>query len=450
MCQNLVFRYHRSSGVLYNHEAGVDAALGGEEWGQTVGQSSVDHTLGAALGNVSDFGACNSKEVECQRHRLAVEVSARDNVFIVEEYQRVVGDSVQLDFDFAADIFQSITDCTVNLWDAAQRVSVLYTVVLAVGQDFRAFGEQTEVFGDVQLTLVATNLVYAFVVCVEQAGQTFHCHRADDVSQLSSAVAVVPCQSADRGHRTGAVGHAKAFLADQSFQRLDAGFCHCFSAVHLNALINSTAFAEHWQGHVSQRSKVAGSAQRALLWNDRMHALVEHLCHHGNQQRTNAGNTAAQSVCTQQQHTADNLLSVRVTGSGAVAEDEVGGQGVGHIFRNCNAGKVAEAGGNAVGNALFGSDFFCKVTGFLHHFQRLSGNRYLRTKAGNRQEFVDGQAVAVDHDFFDNRWIHNHLKDTPSSLKISSCGPTAQCDRYSDTFKITESGRSVKQKQPIS
>lgn len=115
--------------------------MGSDRW-----RERVDHALGAAFGDVCNFRAGNAHKVERQCHRFAVEVAAGDNRFIVREEQRIVGDCVKLDFDFIFDIVQCIADGAVYLRDAAQRVSVLYAVVLAVGKDFGAFGEQGRSF----------------------------------------------------------------------------------------------------------------------------------------------------------------------------------------------------------------------------------------------------------------------------------------------------------------
>ena len=84
-----------------------------------------------------------------------------------------------------------------------------------------------------------------------------------------------------------------------------------------------------------------------------MNAFIEHFCHHGNQYRANAGYAAAQSVCTQKQHAADNFFGIRVAGSGAVAQNQISGKSVGHLFWNSNAGKIAETCGDAVCNTFF-------------------------------------------------------------------------------------------------
>ena len=157
-----------------------------------------------------------------------------------------------------------------------------------------------------------------------------------------------------------------------------------------------------------QRGKVARSAQRPLLRDNRHDAFIEHLGHHGHQHRTHAGDADAQGVGAQQQHAADNLLGVGLAGGGAVAEDQVGGEGVGHLLRHGNLGKVAESGGDAVGYPLFSGDLFGKVAGFLHVGNRLGRDADLGAKAGDSHKGLDGQAVSVDDDLMDGGWVHNH------------------------------------------
>ena len=76
---DLVLADHGGGGVLDDHEAGVDASLGGQERGQAVGERGVDHTLGAALGSVGQLARGDAEEVERQGHGLAMEVAAGDN-----------------------------------------------------------------------------------------------------------------------------------------------------------------------------------------------------------------------------------------------------------------------------------------------------------------------------------------------------------------------------------
>lgn len=111
-----------------DHITGVNTALGGEEWSQTVRKCGIDHTFGAAFGNVCNLRAGDTQKVECKSHRFAVEVSAGDDVFIVQENKRVVGNGIELDGYFFFYIFDCIADCTMYLWNAAQGISILYAI----------------------------------------------------------------------------------------------------------------------------------------------------------------------------------------------------------------------------------------------------------------------------------------------------------------------------------
>ena len=64
-----------------------------------------------------------------------MEVSTGNDRLIIQKQQRVVSDGIQLDLNLAPHIFQCIADSTVELGNAAQSVSVLHTVLLAVVQN---------------------------------------------------------------------------------------------------------------------------------------------------------------------------------------------------------------------------------------------------------------------------------------------------------------------------
>ena len=132
MGQDFILRSHGGGGVLDDHKAGIDAALGGEEAGQAVRKGGVDHALGAALGNTGDLAAGDAQKIKGQRHGLAVEIAAGDHRLVLQEQQRVVGDGVQLDLHTAADKLQAVPDGAVDLGDAAQGVGILHPGALAI------------------------------------------------------------------------------------------------------------------------------------------------------------------------------------------------------------------------------------------------------------------------------------------------------------------------------
>ena len=405
---DLVLADHGGGSVLNDHEAGVDAGLGGQERGQAVGERGVDHTLGAALGSVGQLARGDAEEVERQGHGLAMEVTAGDNGLVIEEHQRVIGDGVELDLDLLADVIESVTAGAVQLRDAAQGVSVLNAVLLAVVEDLGAVEQLAHVRGDEHLALLAAHLMDAGVEGVAQAGQALEGHGRDHVAELGGADGVVQRESTDGGHRAGAVRHAEAFLGDQGVERLDAGLGHGLSTGHLHALVHGLALAEHGERHVSERSQVAGGAEGALLRDNGGHALVEHLEQHLDEDGTNAAHAAAQSVGTQQHHAADDLVSIRLAGGGAMAEDQVGGELIAHLLGDGDLLELAEARGDAVSDAALGGDLLGQGAGLLHGFQ--SGGSQLdgRIVASDGDEGFERQAVAIDDDMLDRGRIHDH------------------------------------------
>ena len=86
------------------------------------------------------------------------------------------------------------------------------------------------------------------------------------------------CECADRSHRLGAVVQRKAFLCRELNDR-NAGSLHRLRAGQQLALIVGFAKSQHHENHVRERREIAGSAERALLGNERCHTLVEHRNH---------------------------------------------------------------------------------------------------------------------------------------------------------------------------
>ena len=433
---NLVLADHGSGSVLNDHEAGVDAGLGGQERGQAVGERGVDHTLGAALGSVGQLARGDAEEVERQGHGLAMEVTAGDNGLVVEEHQRVIGDGVELDLDLLTDILERVAAGAVQLRDAAQGVSVLNAILLAVVEDLGAVEQLAHIRGDEHLALLTAHLMDAGVEGVAQTGQALEGHGRDHIAELGGADGVVQSQSTDGGHRAGAVRHAEAFLGDQGVERLDAGLGHGLSAAHLHALVHGLALAEHGERHMSERSQVAGGAEGALLRDNGGHALVEHLEQHLHEDGANAAHAAAQRVGAQQHHAADDLVSIRLAGGGAVAEDQVGGELIAHLLGDGDLLELAEARGDAVGDAALGSDLLGQGAGLLHGLQRGGSQLNGRVVASDGDKGFERQAVAIDDNVLDRGRIHDHgsvlsFLDSPVTRVACTCVPP-HCKKLSE------------------
>ena len=96
MGQRLVLGGQRRRRHMGDHEAGIEPALGDEE-----GRQAAHHRVGeerdAALGEGADLGDGEGEDVGGDRHRLGVEIAAREDLAVLGEDQRVVGDGDRLD-----------------------------------------------------------------------------------------------------------------------------------------------------------------------------------------------------------------------------------------------------------------------------------------------------------------------------------------------------------------
>ena len=139
-----------------------------------------------------------------------------------------------------------------------------------------------------------------------------------------------------------------------------------------------------------------------------MDALIEHLNHHLHQQGAHAGHAAAQGVGTKQQHTPDHLFGVGLARTGAVAEDQIGGQLVAHLLGDGHLLEVAEAGGDAVGHPALLGDLLGQGPGLLHGLQGGIGQLHRGVVPGDGDKALQIQAMAVQDDLLDGGRIHNH------------------------------------------
>ena len=135
--QPAVLGDERGLRVLGDHEAGVDARLGGEERRQPVRARGVEQPVGAALGDPADLGDRDGEEVEREAERRAVEVAARLDA-AVRQHHRVVDRARQLAGRHPLGVGERVARGAVDLRRAAQRVGVLHAVVVvAVAGDDR-------------------------------------------------------------------------------------------------------------------------------------------------------------------------------------------------------------------------------------------------------------------------------------------------------------------------
>ena len=89
-------RHQRGRGDLHHHEAAAEPRIAGEERRQPLGEVGIHQPLHPPLGDRLQGGQGHGEQIQRLRHRLAVEVAARDHVAVIE-HQRVVGGRVELD-----------------------------------------------------------------------------------------------------------------------------------------------------------------------------------------------------------------------------------------------------------------------------------------------------------------------------------------------------------------
>ena len=93
----------------------------------------VGELLDPPLGDGAELGGGERQHVGGERHRLAVEVAARDHLASIGEDQRVVGDGVHLHQHLALDVGEQVAAGAVHLRHAAHAVGVLHPHVAAGG-----------------------------------------------------------------------------------------------------------------------------------------------------------------------------------------------------------------------------------------------------------------------------------------------------------------------------
>ena len=85
---HFVLAHHARGCILRDHKTGVQTGIGNKEFGQAA--KSHDQLSHTPFGDITQFGQGNSQEIVRDRQRLAVEVSAGDDLVLVRENGRVV------------------------------------------------------------------------------------------------------------------------------------------------------------------------------------------------------------------------------------------------------------------------------------------------------------------------------------------------------------------------
>ncbi len=321
MGEHLVLAHEGGGHVLGYHEAGVEAALGGEEGGQAVRKARVNESLHAALRDARELGEGDGEEVHGEGDGLAVEVAAGDDVAVFHD-DGIVRDRVKLALDDAADVIDRVAAGAVDLGGASQGVGVLHALLSLPGREGRALEEPSERGRRVDLPRLSAKLVDARVEGVGDALEGLEAEGGRHLGGVDEGEGVGGREGPDGGHGLRAVDEGEPLLGREG-HGLEAGRGEGLAPRHPAAAEGGFSRAHEDQGEVGERGQVARGAEGALLRHDRDDARVEHghegLDRGGPDPRTPDG----EGVGAQEDHRAHDLLGEGIADSAGMAHDEL-------------------------------------------------------------------------------------------------------------------------------
>ena len=162
MRQGFVLACQCRGGDLGYHEARVHAAVAHQEWRQ-LGHVLIHHQRDSTLRQRPDFGNRQGDIICGHRHRLGVEVTARNHLVFLSKYQWVIGHRIGFDQQHFCRLAQLRQACAHHLRLAAQGIRILHllTVVMRIG-NVAGIGKYVAVHGSgINLPALAAHLVDA-------------------------------------------------------------------------------------------------------------------------------------------------------------------------------------------------------------------------------------------------------------------------------------------------
>ena len=263
MAERLVLADEGRSDVLRNHEAGVETAVHGEKGRQSVGQVRVDETLHPPLRDVRQLGARHRQGVERERERLAVEVAVRDEHFVLDQNERIVGRRIELHRDRSCDVAEEVSRGTVHLGRAPQRVRVLHLVAPLVRLvDGRSFEQPQDVGGGVVLASQGPKPVDLRQEARARSLESFERKCAGEVSALDEPLRAHRAERAERCHELRAVDQRQTFLGGEP-RGLEVGGRKSLPAREQLSVEPGVALADERQSQVSKGREIATGTNRS-------------------------------------------------------------------------------------------------------------------------------------------------------------------------------------------
>ena len=352
----LVFRNERGRRHLRDHETGVQARLGRQE-GRHAGQRRIDQHGDAPLRQRADLADGKRDHVSGKRHRLGVEIPARQRGVVLGEDQRIVGDAIGFGLQRVGRLAQHVERRAHDLRLTAQAIRVLHTLV-ADAVRFTDCAAGHEIAQGVRRLDLAAMLSKQMYARIEGRVGTFggvRRQRAGDQRRLIERLGLEQAGERESGRELRAVEQRQALLGAERHRlqpMRDEGDLGRDAAMRREAF----ADADHDGGHVRERRQVAGSTDRALRRHHRNDVVDEHRLEQFDRLGAHAGSALRQARELQRHHQPHDGDRHRLADAGGVRKHDVALEGFEIGGRNADTRQFAEAGVDAIDRLALGHD----------------------------------------------------------------------------------------------
>jgi len=175
--------------------------------------------------------------------------------------------------------------------------------------------------------------------------------RARDQGRLREAPAVEQSRQRQRGRHLGTVDHTQPFLGAE-LQRFQAGGLERIGGGHALPPESSMAFADHDRGQVRERRQITRGADRTLTGDDRNQVESQQVLEALDQLPAHPGSAASQRYHFQNDDETNHGGCELLADTAAMGQDQIALQLRGLIGRDAGAGKLTEAGVDAVNRSF--------------------------------------------------------------------------------------------------
>src|SRR6185503_86849 len=184
----------------------------------------INQTIDPAFSNTHQIGYRDRGVVERHGERCAMKVPTRQNFTRCREHERIVSATPGFNFYNLANMIQRSPHRTVNLWHAAQTVSVLHSrIVIQMRSSYFTVAHQlTQVGTNSDLAGMRPGLLNPFIESHWSAAQCFKAHRPGSISDHRYSFRSQQRKASYCAHSLSSVEKGKSFLCFQC-HRSDAG-----------------------------------------------------------------------------------------------------------------------------------------------------------------------------------------------------------------------------------